>query len=113
MEQLSKRCFIFKYTHRKSLLEPEVALLPEFCVRCNHSFEFVVVNFAGLIYYESWYKVYKAYILLCTCGVTRALNIELTKDLENESLILALRRFLAKCEKAELIISNNFSKWRC
>ena len=91
MEQLSKRCFIFKYTHRKSLLEPEV----------------------GLIYYESWYKVYKAYILLCTCGVTRALNIELTKDLENESLILALRRFLAKCEKAELIISNNFSKWRC
>ena len=30
------------------------------------------------------------------------------KDLGNESLILVLRRFLAKRAKAELIISNNF-----
>ena len=42
------------------------------------------------------------------CGVARVVNIELTKDLGNESLILALHRFLAKRGKAELIISNNF-----
>ena len=40
--------------------------------------------------------VYKAYILLFTCGVTKAVNLEITTDLGNDSLILALRRFLAK-----------------
>ena len=53
-------------------------------------------------------KFIKACILLSTCGVTRAVNIELTKDLGNESLILALLRFLAKRGKAELNVSDNF-----
>ena len=96
------------YVQGKSLLRPEIPSLPEFCVKCNHSFEFVEVDFAGPIYCKSRYKVYKACMLLFTCDVTRAVNIELTKDLGNESLILALRRFLPKHGKAELIISNNF-----
>ena len=80
----------------KSLLEPEVPSLPEFRVKCNHSSEFVGVDFAGPIYYKSMHKVYKAYILLFTSGVTRAVNIGLTEDLGNESLILALRRLFSK-----------------
>ena len=91
VRQLLKRCFICNYVQGKSLLGPEVSSLPEFRVKCNHSFEFVGVDFAGPIYYKSRYKVYKAYVLLFRCGVTRAVNIELTKDLGNESLILALR----------------------
>ena len=69
----------------KYLLGPEVPSLPEFGVKCNHSFEFVGVDFPGPIYYESRYKVYKAYALLFTCSVARAIKIELSKDLMNES----------------------------
>ena len=50
--------------------------------------------------------------MLFTCGFTRAVSIELTKDLGNESLILALRRFLLKRGKAELIVSNNFKTFQ-
>ena len=54
----------------------------------------------------------RSIILLFTCGVIRAVNIELTKDLGKESLILALRRFLAKRDKAELIVSDNFKTFQ-
>ena len=85
IKQLLKRYFICKYVQGKSFSRPEVPSLPEFCVKCNHSFEFFGVDFAGLIYYKSRYKGYKAYdVLLFTCGVTRAANIELTKDPGNE-----------------------------
>ena len=90
IKQLLKRCFICEYVQGKSLLGPEVPSLPEFRVKCNRGFEFLGVDFAGPIYYKSSYKVYKAYLLLFTSGVTRAVNIELTKDLGNESLILTL-----------------------
>ena len=112
IKQLLQRYLICKYVQGKSLLGPEVPSLPEFRVKCNHSFEFVGVNFAGLIYYKSRYKFYKTYTLLFTCGVTRAVNIMLTKNLGNESLILAPRRFLAKRGKAELIISDNFKTFQ-
>ena len=107
IKQLLKIYFICKYVQRKFLLGPEGPSLLKFRVKCNHSFEFVGVDFAGLIYYRSRYKVYKAYILLFTCGVTQAVNIILTKNLGKESLILPLRRYLAKRGKAELIISDN------
>ena len=88
IKQLLKRCFICEYVQGKCSLGPEVPLLPEFRVKCNCSFEFAGVDFAAPIYYKSRYKVCKACILWFTCGVIRAVNIELTKDLGNESLIL-------------------------
>ena len=112
IKQLLKIYFICKYVQRKFLLGPEVPSLLKFRVKCNHSFEFVGVDFGGLIYYRSRYKVYKAYILLFTCGVTQAANIILTKNLGKESLILPLRRYLAKRGKAELIISDNFKTFQ-
>ena len=112
IKQLLKRCFICENVQGRSLLGPESPSLPEFRVKCNHSFEFVGVNFAGLSCYKSRYKVYKAYILLFTCGVTQAANIILTKNLGKESLILPLRRYLAKRGKAELIISDNFKTFQ-
>ena len=59
IKQLLKRRFICEYVQEKSLLGPEVPSLPEFCVKCNHGFEFVGVDFAGPIYYKSSYKVIK------------------------------------------------------
>ena len=67
IKQLLKRCFICKCVQGKSLLGLEVPSLPEFSVKCNHSFEFVGVDFAGPIYCKSRYNVYKAYVLLFMC----------------------------------------------
>mgnify|MGYP001800046040 FL=1 len=81
-------------------------------VKCNHSFEFVGVDFAGPIYYKDRNGVHKSYVLLFTCGVTRASNIELTTDQGLQSVILALRRFLAKRGRTKLIISDNFKTFK-
>ena len=70
------------------------------------------VDFAGPIYYKVKNSVYKAYVLLFTCGVTRASNIELTIDQGLHSVILALRRFLAKRGKMKLVISDNFQTFK-
>ena len=60
----------------------------------------------------SRHKVCKAYILF-TCGVTRAIiNTELTKNVGNESLILAIRLIFAKRGEAELVTSDNFKTFQ-
>ena len=44
-----QKCFICKYVQGKVLLGPEALTLPEFRIKCNHSFEFLGVNYAGAI----------------------------------------------------------------
>ena len=51
VKKISQKCFICKYNKGKSLLGPATPCLPDFRVKCNHSFEFVGVVFAGIIYY--------------------------------------------------------------
>ena len=91
-----QKSFICKYVQGKVLLGPETPTLPEFHINCNHSFEFVGVDYAGQIYFKSNENIHKSYILLFTCCVTQATNLEITVDLGEKSLMLALRRFLAK-----------------
>ena len=47
------------------------------------------MDFTGPIYYKVKNSVYKAYVLLFTGGVTRALNTELTIDQSLQSVIFA------------------------
>ena len=91
-----QKCFLCKYVQGKVLLGPETPTLPEFRIKCNHSFEFVEVDYAGPIYFTF------------TCWVTRATNLEITVDLGKKSLLLALGRLLAKRGQSKLIISYNF-----
>ena len=47
VKKILKKQFICKYVNGKTLLEPATPSLPDFEVKCNHSFEFVGVDFAG------------------------------------------------------------------
>ena len=94
------------------MLGPARPCFPDFRIKCNHSFEFVGVHFAGPIYYKVKNSVYKAYVLLFTCGVTKVSNIELTIDQSLHSVILALKRFLAKRGKTKLVISDSFQTFK-
>ena len=112
VKKISQKCFICKYNKGKSLLGPAIPCLPDFRVKCNHSFEFVGVVFAGIIYYLVKNSVYKACVLLFTCGVTRSSNIELTIDQSLQSVIHSLRRFTVKTGKTKLLISDNFQTFK-
>ena len=53
-------------------------------------------------------EMYKCYVLLFTCCVTRAVHLELTTDVNSNSVILALRRFISRRGIPRLFISGNF-----
>jgi len=49
----------------------------------------------------------KVYICLLTCASTRAIHLELTRDLSVETFLLAQRRFASRRGLPATIISNN------
>ena len=57
-------------------------------------------------------EMYKCYVLLFTCCVTRAVHLELTTDVNSNSVILALRRFISRRGIPRLFISDNFKTFK-
>ena len=89
VKKILKKCFIYKYVNHITFLGLATPCLPDFKIKCNRNFKFVGVHFAGPIYYKVKKSIYKVYVLLFTCGVTRASTIELTIDQSLHSVMLA------------------------
>ena len=53
-------------------------------------------------------KMKNCYLLLITCTSTRAVHLEVTTDINANSLLLALRRFIVRRGIPNMIISYNF-----
>ena len=94
----------------------ETPALPSHRVCCNHAFENVGLDFAGPLYcrddFSSTKNMYKCYILLFTCCVTRAVHLEVTVDVNSASVILALRRFITRRGMPHLLVSDNFKSFK-
>ena len=56
--------------------------------------------------------MYKCYILPLTCYVTRAVHLEVTVDVNSTSVILALRRCIARRGRPRLLVSDNFKSFK-
>lgn len=54
----------------------------------------------------------KSWICLFTCFSTRAIHLEVVPDLTAESFLQCLRRFIARYNRPELILSDNFSSFK-
>lgn len=54
----------------------------------------------------------KCYILLITCAVTRAVQLELTSGMDSDSFIMALRRFFSVRGISHTVYSDNFSTFK-
>ena len=81
------------------MLPPSVAKLPDYRVYFEFPFENVGVDYAGPLHRRdicsSNKETYKSYILISTCEATRNTHLELVQTESSESLLLALRRFVA------------------
>jgi len=58
-------------------------------------------------------KQQKAYVCIFTCAVTRAIHLELTKDMTARSFLLAFRRFSARRGPVSVMYSDNAQTFRC
>jgi hypothetical protein len=55
----------------------------------------------------------KSYVVIFTCAVTRAIHLELTKDMTARSFLLAFRRFSARRGPVSVMYSENAQTFRC
>ena len=90
---------------------PEMGDLPEYRLNITKPFENTGLDFAGPVIvrpYRGKGKIsLKGYIAVFICLVTRAINLELVTSLSTESLILAMKRFVAKRGQCKNIYSDN------
>ena len=101
---------------RKTSGSTETPALPSYRVNCNHAFENTGLDFAGPLYCKDDYslsgEMYKCYVLLFTCCVTRVVHLGLTTDVNSNSVILALRRFISSRGIPRLFINDNFKTFK-
>ena len=85
--------------------------LPSFHVREDYAFSCVDVDFAGPLYARLWNnvekKMIKTYVALFTCATSRAVHLELVPNLEAETFLLCLRRFVRRRRLPRLMVSDN------
>ena len=116
VKSILKNCVVCKIIQGKPLAPPKTPSLPSYRVNCNHAFENTGLDFVGPLYckgdHSSSGEMYKCYVLLFTCCVTRAVHLELTTDVNSNSVILALRRFISRRGIPRLFISDNFKTFK-
>ena len=97
--------------YKASTYSPMMGQLPDFRVNERKPFSMVGLDFAGPVmlrpYNNRGKMTVKGYIALFVCTATKAVHLELIMSLSVESLILGLRRLLARRGKCDTIISDN------
>ena len=85
----------------------EAPVLPLSRTERVDSFDNVGLDYAGPIYIKQGRKLEKAYILLVTCAVTRAINLELVMKLNVQEFMMGFRKFVARRGVPSVVKSDN------
>ena len=104
-KQIIKFC-ISCQRHDSRACNEIAAPLPRDRVSKAPPFYITGIDYAGPLFCKD-YPSQKLYILLFTCGVVRALHLELTESLQTSEFIYALRRFTARRGVPARIYSDN------
>ena len=116
VKTLIHKCNVCKQYRIKRLKPPATSKLPNFRASYATPFNSTGVDFAGPIYYkrvdyngkkEDKSAPEKAYVLIFTCAVTRAVHLSLCKDQTAITFQAALKRFIVRRGKPSLLISDN------
>ena len=106
------RCVICRRYQGKSLISPPSPALPAYRVAAVFCFQSTGVDFAGPLFVKSIYlpdrnQLYKAHICLFTCGTSRSVHLELAPDLEGQTFIRELKRFIARRGYPGILVNGN------
>ena len=122
LRRLTKKVIRGSYDYNKfqvaAFANPPTASLPTDRTEGSISFELLGMDFAGPIAYKLSPKTEgKAYILLFTCRLTRAIHLELLPNQTAEEVIRSHKRFIARrgtCRKIHSDYGSGFkaaAKW--
>ena len=94
VRKLLRRCVICNKLKGKPFRAPDPPPLPKVRVTESPPFTVTGVDFTGALYIKDRGEgETKVYICIFTCAVTRAVHIEVVRDLTVQTFLLAFRRF--------------------
>ena len=101
----------------KSFKSVESPQLPSFRVRqsfpfCNTGCDYLGPLLVRQVFDGSQMGMYKVWVVLYTCAVTRAVHLDLVPDLSASSFIRSLKRFIGRRGVPNLMMSDNASCFR-
>ena len=101
-------CVPYKKVHGKPFKTNVIPPLPEFRVQCNSPFNITGIDYTGALWVKGPNKqLVKAYIILFTCLITRAIHLEVVTDQSCDSFLIAFRRFCGRRGFPSLVLSDN------
>ena len=86
---------------------PKPGPLPKERTQECHPFEVIGEDYAGPIYYVKNKAISKSYILLFSCSVSRAIHLELVRNLTTQEFIKSIKRLIARRGSPKIIYSDN------
>lgn len=108
IRSITARCMKCKRQDAKSF-QTSAPPLPVERVRDAAAFEVTGVDLAGPLYLKNGKK---CWICLFTCGVIRAVHLELLTSLTTEDFLQALKRFIARRGRPFVIFSDNGTNFK-
>jgi hypothetical protein len=102
VKSVINKCVFCRRVKGKSYHYPLPPALPAFRSE-GGAFKNVGVDYAGPFHVTTG----KAYLLLFTCAVTRAIHLELTEDLTTDGFLLAMQRFVSRRGFPSILVSDN------
>ena len=103
-----RRCIICRRYDGKPFGSPVIPDLPVERVSEAPPFSHTGIDFAGPLYVRSADGTEcKVYVCLFTCASTRAVHLELTRELSSAAFLLAFRRFTSRRGLPTVIMSDN------
>ena len=86
---------------------PKAGYLPTNRTTGQTPFEVVGIDFAGPIRYKKVKHESKSYLVIFACSLSRAVHLELLPNLNTETFIPCLKRFIARRGRPRVIYSDN------
>ena len=101
-------CFKCTRYHGKAYPKPPTVTLPSYRTEASRAFQNTGLDFAGPFEYKiNKDNSGKVYIVLYTCAASRAVHLNLVKDMGVETFKRSLKEFMARRGNPETIISDN------
>ena len=109
VKDIINKCVLCKRVAGRAYKYPGPPPLPDFRVNLVEPFHTTGVDYTGAIQLSKTLSGFpqKFYICLFTCSSTRAIHLELARDLKADTFLLLFRRFCARRSMPRHLISDN------
>ena len=107
-KSIIRNCYGCKRHYAVPYPQPKPGPLPKDRSAAAIPFQVIGTDYAGLKYYHIKSKEkYKAYVLLFSCSLSRAVHLELTPNLTTNEFIKRFKRLIARRGRPKTVYSDN------